>query len=135
MRFSAEEDDVWALVPGPQQLSGSVSTSNVQEVAEYQAKQVEVHLRKLKNLEVTHDAKPDHEYWRATLSSLDDKLFMRMTLHSEDEFGGLCIFGDCEQALVHKLWSHLRKRFPAIWLFEPDLCLHCPKSAFTNDIA
>lgn len=135
MRFSGRTNEVWALVPGPEELAGSVNGDSVREVADYAATEIADHARRFTELVVVRDAEPDHEYWKAEITNEHGKLSLRMTLHDETTFGGFGVSGDCERELLLDFWSHLQSKFPAIWLFAPDLRLYSPEAAMAGPIA
>jgi hypothetical protein len=56
MRFKAEFDDAWALIPGPFELDSCVNTDSVREIAGYAATDVARHAIGFAGLTVKHDA-------------------------------------------------------------------------------
>jgi hypothetical protein len=135
MRFKTNIHDIWALVPGPRKLCDSIDSQNVREVVDYAAAEVEKHALRFEGLTVTHEANPNHEHWHARIRNDKGTILLSMKLHDENTFGGFGVFCDCDTQLLLEFWSHLQSRFPAIWLFAPDLCLYTPEAAIAGPIA
>lgn len=127
LRFEAGE--VWALVPGPAEVSESVHTNNVHgPIASHAPSEVATWLLRFPGVSLTHREQPDWQSWTAELRADEDILRLKMTLQDNPPvFGGFIITADCPQRMLFEVWEHIRRRFPAVWLFAPDLQIYSPE--------
>ena len=124
-RIWAKKNDAWAFVPGPKIADAPVDSCNISgPIPVYSDAAVASHAEKFSALRVTKLTVRDYSSWTAVIDEQRGRINLKMTLQSENEFGGFLFYGKFELQLIIDFWRHLRKRFNQILVFADDLNLY-----------